>query len=65
MVLHNPIGYASLKTTMDRYVHVTAASLHNAIKHSELNTSLASQKKWCSMHPSNPKNQKTKEILDI
>ena len=41
-VLQKLLGHASIKTTMDRYVHVTDASLSNAIKQFEQNTSLAS-----------------------
>ena len=36
------LGHSSIKTTMDRYVHVTDDSLTNAIKQFEQNTSLAS-----------------------
>jgi integrase len=38
--LQKLLGHASIKTTMDRYVHVTDASLVNAIKQFE-NASLA------------------------
>ena len=31
-VLQKLLGHASIKTTMDRYVHVTDASLSNAVK---------------------------------
>ena len=41
-VLQKLLGHASIKTTMDRYVHVTDASLSNAIKQFEQNTVLAS-----------------------
>lgn len=41
-VLQKLLGHSSIKTTMDRYVHVTDASLTNAIKQFEQNTSLAS-----------------------
>ncbi len=40
--LQKLLGHASIKTTMDRYVHVTDDSLTNAIKQFEQNTSLAS-----------------------
>ena len=41
-VLQRLLGHSSIKTTMDRYVHVTDDSLSNAIKQFEQNTSLAS-----------------------
>ena len=41
-VLQKLLGHSSIKTTMDRYVHVTDASLANAIKQFELNTIIAS-----------------------
>ena len=41
-VLQKLLRRASIKTTMDRYVHVTDASLSNAIKQFEKNISLAS-----------------------
>ena len=41
-VLQKLPGHASIKTTMDRYVHVTDTSLSTAIKQFEQNTSLAS-----------------------
>ena len=41
-VLQKLLGHASIKTTMDRYVHVTDESLSNAIKQFEQNTMLAS-----------------------
>src|SRR5699024_9119792 len=41
-VLQRLLGHSSIKTTMDRYVHVTDDSLTNAIKQFEQNTSLAS-----------------------
>ena len=34
--------HASIKTTMDRYVHVTDPSLTNAVKHFEESTRIAS-----------------------
>ena len=40
--LQKLLGHASIKTTMDRYVHVTDTSLNNAIKQFEQNTDLAS-----------------------
>ena len=43
-VLQKLLGHSSIKTTMDRYVHVTDASLTNAIKQFEQNTSLAKLK---------------------
>ena len=41
-VLQKLLGHSSIKSTMDWYVHVTDASLTNAIKQFEQNTSLAS-----------------------
>ena len=41
-VLQRLIDHFSIKTTIDRYVHVTDDSLTNAIKQFEQNTSLAS-----------------------
>ena len=41
-VLQKLLGHSSIKTTMDRYVHVTDDSLTNAIKQFEQNTVLAS-----------------------
>ena len=41
-VLQMLLGHASIKMTMDRYVHVTDVSLSNAIKQFEQNTILAS-----------------------
>ena len=41
-MLQKLLGHASIKTTMDRYVHVTDASLSKAITQFEQNTSLAS-----------------------
>ena len=41
-VLQKLLGHASIKTTMDRYVHVTDASLSNAVKQFEENALLAS-----------------------
>ena len=40
-VLQKLLGHSSIKTTMDRYVHVTDASLINAVKLFEQNTILA------------------------
>ena len=40
-VLQKLLGHSSIKTTMDRYVHVTDDSLNNAIKQFEQNTILA------------------------
>lgn len=40
--LQKLLGHASIKTTMDRYVHVTDTSLNNAIKQFEQNADLAS-----------------------
>lgn len=34
-VLQQLLGHASIKTTMDRYVHVTGESLINAVKQFE------------------------------
>lgn len=41
-VLQKLLGHASIKTTMDRYVHVTDASLTNAVKQFERSTQIAS-----------------------
>ena len=41
-VLQKLLGHASIKTTMDRYVHVTDASLTNAVKQFEERTKIAS-----------------------
>ena len=41
-VLQKLPGHASIKTTMDRYVHVTDASLTNAVKQFEESTKIAS-----------------------
>ena len=41
-VLQKLLGHASIKTTMDRYVHVTDASLTNAVKQFEESTKIAS-----------------------
>ncbi len=41
-VLQKLLGHASIKTTMDRYVHVTDASLTNAVKQFERSTCIAS-----------------------
>ena len=41
-VLQKLLGHASIKTTMDRYVHVTDASLANAVKQFERRTNIAS-----------------------
>ena len=41
-VLQKLLGHASIKTTMDRYVHVTDASLTNAVKQFEQSTVRAS-----------------------
>ena len=35
VVLQRPLGHSSIKTTMDHYVHVTDASLSNAVKQFE------------------------------
>ena len=40
-VLQKLLGHSSIKTTMDRYVHVTDDSMNNAIKQFEQNTILA------------------------
>ena len=37
-VLQKLLGHASIKTTMDRYVHVTDDSLVSAVRQFELNT---------------------------
>ena len=42
IVLQKLLGHASIKTTMDRYVHVTDASLVNAVKQFEQSTVMAS-----------------------
>jgi len=39
--LQKLLGHASIKTTMDRYVHVTDTSLSNAVKQFEQDTALA------------------------
>ena len=36
-VLQKLLGHASIKTTMDRYVHVTADTLDQAVKQFQLN----------------------------
>ena len=36
-VLQKLLGHASIKTTMDRYVHVTTDSLDNAVRQFQLN----------------------------
>ena len=36
-VLQKLLGHASIKTTMDRYVHVTSESMDQAIKQFQLN----------------------------
>ena len=36
------LGHSDIKTTMDRYVHVTDASLSNAVKQFEQCTTIAS-----------------------
>ena len=41
-VLQKLLGHASIKTTMDRYVHVTDTSLTNAVKQFERSTSITS-----------------------
>ena len=41
-VLQRLLGHSSIKTTMDRYVHVTDASLTNAVKQFEQSTTMAS-----------------------
>jgi len=41
-VLQKLLGHASIKTTMDRYVHVTDDSLSNAVRQFEDSTNLAS-----------------------
>lgn len=41
-VLQKLLGHSSIKTTMDRYAHITDDSLSNAIKQFEQNISLAS-----------------------
>ena len=41
-VLQRLLGHSSIKTTMDRYVHVTDASLTNAVKQFEQSTATAS-----------------------
>ena len=41
-VLQKLLGHASIKTTMDRYVHVTDTSLTNAVKQFEQRTNIAS-----------------------
>ena len=38
-VLQKPLGHASIKTTMDRYVHVTDDSMRNAVCQFEINRS--------------------------
>ena len=40
-VLQKLLGHASIKTTMDRYVHVTDTSLTNAVKQFERSTKIA------------------------
>ena len=34
-VLQEPLGHASIKTTMDRYVHVTDDSMENGVRQFE------------------------------
>ena len=41
-VLQKLLGHASIKTTMDRYVHVTDTSMTNAVKQFERSTNIAS-----------------------
>ena len=41
-VLQKLLGHASIKTTMDRYVHITDTSLTNAVKQFERSTKIAS-----------------------
>ena len=41
-VLQKLLGHASIKTTMDRYVHVTDTSQTNAVKQFERSTNIAS-----------------------
>ena len=50
-VLQKLLGHASIKTTMDRYVHVTAESLDQAVRQFESKwripmTSIKSMRKW-------------------
>ena len=39
-VLQSLLGHASIKTTMDRYVHTTDDALQNAVKQFERNRSV-------------------------
>ena len=45
-VLQKLLGHASIKTTMDRYVHVTAESLDYAIKQFQQNQGKSKEKKY-------------------
>ena len=44
-VLQQLLGHASIKTTMDRYVHVTDESLVNAVRQFEAATPTAYEKR--------------------
>lgn len=44
-VLQQLLGHASIKTTMDRYVHVTDESLVNAVRQFETATPATYQKR--------------------
>ena len=52
-VLQKLLGHASIKTTMDRYVHVTDDSLFAAVHQFEGNKTTvqigAQQKNWCGI----------------
>ena len=44
-VLQQLLGHASIKTTMDRYVHVTDESLVNAVRQFETATPISYEKR--------------------
>lgn len=60
-VLQRLLGHTSIKTTMDRYAHVTGVSLTNAVKQFEQSIfwqakKTCSIKNWCGAYSPNSKN---------
>ena len=62
MLLQQLLGHASIKTTMDRYVHVTADSLTNAARQFEHHPFI---KKWRSNCIQNAENTDETRRCDI
>ena len=61
-VLQKLLGHASIKTTMDRYVHVTDESLANAVRQFEAATPASYEKKGVEAFRKHRKTLKIKEM---